>query len=439
VYYLNSAEAGQEVVTYTVNYDANGASGNVPTDLANYAAGQQVTVAGQGEMTYENHMITGWKYNGTIYQAGDKFNMPADDVTLVAQWEERQTFSSGLWVLVTDASELAANDYVIIAAANKDVAMQSYETGNNCREIDAKKYGNYFLTWNENIGVFQLAGSGSNYTLQDVHTKQYLYAAGASADKDNHLKASNTIPADENAAKYIWTISIENNVVTIKATSENRNWLRYNSTGLFACYASGQQDVALYKYVQGYTRNVTSGNFGTICLPYASSKFAGATFYEVSWLKTDAGLYLDELAEGASLEAGKPYIFKATDSKITVAYEGDAELTPIAGVKGLTGTFTGIAAGRDLVNNYIIAENQVWVAGAGATLPANRAYIVAASVPTTAQAQIPGRRRVCMGEDEATGFDQIIVPADQVLKVIENGQLIIICNGEKYNVQGQRL
>jgi hypothetical protein len=44
-----------------------------------------------------------------------------------------------------------------------------------------------------------------------------------------------------------------------------------------------------------------------------------------------------------------------------------------------------------------------------------------------------------MGEDEATGFDQIIVPADQVLKVIENGQLIIIRNGEKYNVQGQRL
>ena len=439
VYYLNSAEAGQEVVTYNVTYDANGASGNVPTDLANYAAGQQVTVAGQGEMTYENHMFTGWKYNGTIYQAGDKFNMPADDVTLVAQWEERQTFSSGLWVLVTDASELAANDYVIIAAANKNVAMQSYETGNNCREIEVNKYGNYFLTWNENIGVFQLAASGSNYTLQDVHTKKYLYAAGASVDKDNHLKASNTIPADENAAKYIWTISIENNVATIKATSVNRNWLRYNSTGLFACYTSGQQDVALYKYVTDfYTRDVNVNNYGTICLPYASSKFAGAEFYEVSWLKTDAGLYLDELAEGAALEAGKPYIFKATDSKITVAYEGDAELTPIAGANGLTGTFTDMAAGS-VEGHYIIAQNKVWVANDKNYVNANRAYINSTVVPTTEQAKIPGRRRVCMGENVVTGFEQIVAPEGKAIKVIENGQLIIIRDGVKYNVQGQKL
>ena len=439
VYYLNSAEAGQEVVTYTVNYDANGASGNVPTDLANYAAGQQVTVAGQGEMTYENHMFTGWKYNGTIYQAGDKFNMPADNVTLVAQWEERQTFSSGLWVLVTDASELAANDYVIIAAANKNVAMQSYETGNNCREIEVNKYGNYFLTWNENIGVFQLAASGSNYTLQDVHTKQYLYAAGASVDKDNHLKASNTIPADENAAKYIWTISIENNVATIKATSVNRNWLRYNSTGLFACYASGQQDVALYKYVTDfYTRDVNVNNYGTICLPYASSKFAGATFYEVSWLKTDAGLYLDELAEGASLEAGKPYIFKATDSKITLAYDGVAVADPVAGENGLTGTFTDIAAGG-VLGNYIIAQNQIWVANENNYVNAYRAYINKDLLPTTEQAQLPGRRRVCMGENVETGLDQIVAPEGQTVKAIVNGQLIIIRDGVKYNVQGQKL
>ncbi len=185
-----------------------------------------------------------------------------------------------------------------------------------------------------------------------------------------------------------------------------------------------------------YTRTVTSGQWGTICLPNASSSFTGATFYEVSSLDPTKGLWLDQLADGAQLVAGKPYIFYATATEITVTYTGEAVATPVAGAKGLVGTFTDIAAGGDLVGNYIIAENKVWVAGASATLPANRAYI-ANTVPTTEQPQLPGRRRVCMGENATTGLDQIVAPAGQAVKVIENGQLIIIRDGVKYNVQGQ--
>jgi hypothetical protein len=92
-----------------------------------------------------------------------------------------------------------------------------------------------------------------------------------------------------------------------------------------------------------------------------------------------------------------------------------------------------------LVDNYIIADNKVWVAGTGATLSANRAYIDASLVPTTAKAQLPGRRRVCMGENAATGLDNITNGENTVIKTIENGQLIIIRNGEKFNAQGVRL
>jgi hypothetical protein len=42
-----------------------------------------------------------------------------------------------------------------------------------------------------------------------------------------------------------------------------------------------------------------------------------------------------------------------------------------------------------------------------------------------------------MGENATTGLDQIVAPAGQAVKVIENGQLIIIRDGVKYNVQGQ--
>ena len=50
----------------------------------------------------------------------------------------------------------------------------------------------------------------------------------------------------------------------------------------------------------------------------------------------------------------------------------------------------------------------------------------------------PIRARVVAGENVETGVEDIIT-TDAPIKVIENGQLIIIRGGVKYNVQGQRL
>ena len=193
-----------------------------------------------------------------------------------------------------------------------------------------------------------------------------------------------------------------------------------------------------------YTRTVTNGNYGTICIPYASTSYSGAEFYEVSWLQksceTPANLYLDQLAAGTQLEAGKPYIFRATSTEIQVTCTGAAVATPVEGVNGLTGTFKAIPAG-DLTDMLVIAQNKFWTATAEATAPANRAYINPSLVPTSEPDKLPGRRRVALGaagENEATGMDNITT-TDTPVKVIENGQLIIIRDGVKYNVQGVRL
>ena len=224
--------------------------------------------------------------------------------------------------------------------------------------------------------------------------------------------------------------------------------MKYNKNSgqeRFSCYASGQEEIALYKYVAAYTRTVTPGNYGTICLPYASSSHTGAEFYEVSWLKksgeTPVNLYLDQLADGNQLVAGKPYIFRATSTELTVTYTGEAVSAPVEGANGLTGSFDAIPAGGVLTDNYVIAQNKFWTATAEASAPANRAYINATMVPTTEPAKVPGRRRVSLGaagENAETGIDNIIT-TDTPVKVIENGQLIIIRNGEKFNVQGQKL
>jgi hypothetical protein len=261
------------------------------------------------------------------------------------------------------------------------------------------------------------------------------YLTGKSGDTDLTLAAT----ACE------WTISGDSYLIgsrTFLYNAEN-NWFRNFGTGNAGDKNySDMPTVTAPVYATGdvvYTRTVTNGNYGTICLPYASSSHTGAEFYEVSWLKEGTGLYLDQLEAGAQLVAGTPYIFRATSTEIKVTCTGDAVAAPVDGANGLTGTFTDIAAGGVLVGNYIIAQNKIWEANDQNTLPAYRAYINKDDVPTTEQAKLPGRRRVCMGENAATGLDNITNGENTTIKVIENGQLIIIRNGEKFNAQGQKL
>jgi hypothetical protein len=197
-----------------------------------------------------------------------------------------------------------------------------------------------------------------------------------------------------------------------------------------------------------YTRDVEAGNFGTICLPYASSNYQGAEFYEIAYMelnedRTPKGIWLDEVA--GALEAGKPYIFVATDDVLSVVYEGDEVDAPAEGTAGLTGTFDEIPVENTLLEgNYMIADNKFWLCGAGCWLGENRAYINYTIIHenTTPIAALPGRRRICMGaagDDQATGVEGLMTPNDQAVKVIENGQLVIIRGAEKYNAQGVRL
>ena len=198
-----------------------------------------------------------------------------------------------------------------------------------------------------------------------------------------------------------------------------------------------------------YTRDVTNGEYGTICLPYASSNHTGAEFYEIAYLElasdgiTPKTLYLDEVT--TPLQAGKPYIFRATSNKLIAHYEGEKALSTINGKAGLTGTFEDIPLGNTILEgNYMIAQNKFWLCGPECSLRANRAYIKHEPLhaSTTPVAPIPGRRRVSMGaagENAATGTEEMMIPIDQTIKIIEDGQLIIIRDGEKYNVHGMKL
>ena len=159
-----------------------------------------------------------------------------------------------------------------------------------------------------------------------------------------------------------------------------------------------------------YTRDVTNGNYGTICLPKGSKQTSGAIFYELAY-KDARYVYLDQVT---TLEAGVPYIFKATSSQLKVVYN-TTEVTVAGNHNGLYGTFVEIqdAATSDpnnvLEGNYLLVSNTIKKCGVNCKVLANRAYIKLEEIPNSASAA-PGRNRVSMkyeGENEATGLDNI--------------------------------
>lgn len=269
--------------------------------------------------------------------------------------------------------------------------------------------------------------------------------------------------------EYLWKIAPATNGKgswRITSVSTTKRAIIYNTSNYFKAYATsnitttGYYDIEIGSvptttysgYVTTcekptYTRDVTPYEYGTICIPYGSNNYTGAEFYEISWMEMDGttpkGIWLDEV--NGNLTAGKPYIFKATNTVLTVNCTGTAVANPAAGEAGLVGTFKDIKSDNTILEgNYMISGKQFLLCPAGCWLNANRAYIDATIIAnhTTKKAEIPGRRRVCLGEtseNEATGFENIVAPEGKAVKVIENGQLIIIRNGEKFNVQGQKL
>ena len=421
------AENGVYTIVYT--YTVSTSLTAVPEKTGEYTPDKPVyTVAGDAALC------------GTNWDAGDTDNDMTDNGDGTFTWTKtgvKLTGDAGFKVVKNHAFGTAypAANWVINIAnyegaaiytvtitfteSSKEIAVTLTKTGNAAPAVISYVLMGVNGDWDNGIALTQNPDNADEYVLEN----QVI------------IKATDAVKVvtltDGTATAWCGNVDTWSNA-TYTADGDGNIVLE---DGIYTFYFK-KNDNLIYINQTGYARNVTN-TWGTICLPYASSSFTGATFYEVSSLNPAEGLWLDQLAAGTQLVAGKPYIFQATATEITVTYTGEAATTPQAGANGLTGTFTDIAAGGVLVNNYIIANNAVWVANANNTLPANRAYINAAQVPAKQQAEIPGRRRVCMGENAATGVDNIVAPAGQAVKAIENGQLIIIRDGIKYNVQGQ--
>ncbi|WP_042374473.1 InlB B-repeat-containing protein [Neobacillus jeddahensis] len=170
-------------MTYTVSYDANGATGGaVPSDSTEYKNGDTITVIGNSRDLVQtgfvfDHWNTKADGSGTDYTADETFNMGDQDVTLYAQWIDPNAMKG---------SGTVEDPYIVKTAEQFDRIREdlsaSYKLGN---DIDLSNYSNW-----EPIGNSFSPFTG---TLNgDGHVIKGLTIQGASINEMIGLFADNS-------------------------------------------------------------------------------------------------------------------------------------------------------------------------------------------------------------------------------------------------------
>jgi hypothetical protein len=161
-------------------------------------------------------------------------------------------------------------------------------------------------------------------------------------------------------------------------------------------------DVTLHSYPT-YTRSVTSGNYGTICLPFAAT-VEGADIYKIASTvgsgESLKGINISAVV-GNEVEAGKAYIFQATSTTLTATYSGSyTEASAGYGMMGNLGST--IQAPLD---SYVIGtDNKIHkVTGDAVNVGQYKGYITLTDIePATAR----GANFISF-DDETTGIKNL--------------------------------
>ena len=154
-----------------------------------------------------------------------------------------------VYTLVTDVSQLAAGDKIVLANQSTGMVLSTTQNKNNRKATSEgvvfAEENNSLTFSSDQVEIITLEAGKTDGTFAFKVTKGYLYASGSSSN--NYLKTKAEKDANGSAK-----ISIDSSTgvasIVFQGTNTN-NVLRYNSTSeLFACYGSATQSpVYIYK------------------------------------------------------------------------------------------------------------------------------------------------------------------------------------------------
>ena len=193
---------------------------------------------------------------------------------------------------------------------------------------------------------------------------------------------------------------------------------------------------------------VADGGYYTICLPFDLQASEIGIAYQVTSITehiAEKGFNM-VFSEVSELIAGQPYLILPNNltnnltnnpifKNVIISYTGNGEQVHASGA-GVNFNMQGIINGSGSTNGLYWVGNNGYFYNDNTSILGLRTYF---SITDNAGKPLNIRARVVVSENAATGLDNITNGKNTTIKVIENGQLIIIRNGEKFNAQGVRL
>ncbi|MBP5572764.1 MAG: endonuclease, partial [Bacteroidales bacterium] len=228
--------------------------GTITASVSSAVQDATVTLTAAPEEGYELRNWTVTTGNGnTLEVVENQFEMPADQVTVTASFRYVGVAQVS-YQLVTSIDQLVPGEKYLIVNVEESNALGTTQNNNNRSAESVSSTDHVINTISAAVCELELGGATDAWTFFDAGWSAnggYLYAASSS---NNYLRTQAT-----NNANGQWSISIASTgVATITAQGTNtRNTIKYNpntnnGSPIFSCYASGQEDICLFRRVETF-------------------------------------------------------------------------------------------------------------------------------------------------------------------------------------------
>ena len=244
---------------------------------------------------------------------------------------------------------------------------------------------NKFSNWNDHYNLaYKPAAANTASTLTLTAPEGYV------------ITGYSLLAAKASSAAHTYTLTAEDGTTVTPAFASSANdYTAFNidginapSTTISVTTTDASKWLSLANFVVtlypifDYTRAVTPGRWGTVCVPgaVAAANISGAEIYRIAGKTVNAedkptSLKVEQVED---MEAGKPYLFLPSESQLSLTYYGSTIVNTPGSENGLIGSFTGMDVAPGY---YLLSNNKIVLCGANCDIAANRAYIDMDAVP----------------------------------------------------------
>lgn len=303
------------------------------------------------------------------------------------------------------------------------------------------------------IMFFDIAWSG------DIPTLTYKYTSALNNndvvttlnfDYNGNLVATVGDTYNDDTDKHrmvVFTMPKEGeNTVTVPARFSQRVAALYADERMDVHFDENITNNSPYQTVDVF-RRLQAGMCNTICLPFSIANKVG-TPYEKTKIFAFTGVTPGndqvelQFSEVDAMQAGEPYLIQPENDITDLLRFSPVQVNASFNNQGLSVTHDGITyhgtinpKRLEVDKNYLflVANNRLATASAGGDMLGLRGYF-------TVNGELPAKAVISFKEGVTTGTTSTVTPTtDGVQKVLQNQQILIIRDGEIYNILGEHI